>query len=301
MAAVPQTIGKMGLLRRRGLPYLLLSPSLALVAFIAAYPVGYLFYLSFQRTHYLEVRGFGGFDNYPQLWSESGLRSLVATLQFVGGSVVLTLLVAIILAVALEAPLRARSLLRTAIIAPWLVSQVVTSLIWQAALDPNFGPVSEFLKFAFGLYLSPLADQQLAMLALITANVWRSFPLALILLLAAVQSIPSDLYESARLDGATKFQEFRFVTLPPIRKTLIVVVIILTFETFGMVSLPMILTGGGPNEATYVLSLRVWRQAFAEYRFGFSAATGVFVFLVNLLLTIYYVRFFTRKGAANVS
>lgn len=281
-------------------PYLLIAPTVVLVFALTAYPIYYLFFLSFHSTQYLRVGGFSGFRNYTQLFTPSGWRSVTATLEFVTGSVILVTVLSLLLALLLEAPLRARGLLRTILIAPWVVSYVVTALLWQALLDPNSGPVAGFFRFAFGFYVAPLSDQRLAMLALIAANVWRTYPIALILLLAAIQSVPTELYEAARLDGAAPWQEFRFIILPTIRRTLMVVMIMLTIESFATSTLPLIMTSGGPSESTYVFSVRIWRQAMTEYRFGASAASGVVVFLVTMIIGFNYLRLFGESRGKDV-
>lgn len=282
-------------------PYLLLAPAAAFVLAITIYPIVNLFYIAFHSTHYFQVGGFNGVANFAPLVSASGAKSFAASFIFVVASAVLTITLAVFLALVMEAPLRGRGLLRTVIMLPWLVSLVVTALLWQALLDANFGPITHFVQATFGWTVAPLGDETGAMAAMIMANVWRSYPFALVLILAALQSIPAELYEAARLDGASRWAELRHIALPMISRTVAVVLILLTFEYFTLVTLPFVLTSGGPNEATYVLSLRVWREAFTNYHFGFSAATGVVVFLLNLALSVFYIRHFVLRESEGVS
>lgn len=282
-------------------PYLLLAPAGFFVLAITVYPVANLIYIACHATDYFRVGAFNGGANFLPLFGASGAKSFLASAVFVIASDVLTMATALFLALLMEAPLRGRGCLRTLVMVPWLVSQVVTALLWQALLDANFGPIAHFLHAVFGLSAAPLADGTTAMMAMIAANAWRSYPFALVLLLAALQSIPTELYEAARMDGASRWHEFRHIALPMIGRTAAVVLILLTFEYFTLVTIPFILTGGGPNEATYVLSLRIWREAFTNYHFGFSAATGVVVFLLNLCLTAFYIRHFILREASGVS
>jgi ABC-type sugar transport system permease subunit len=282
-------------------PYLLLAPASFFVLAITVYPVANLVYVAFHATSYFQVGSFNDGANFLSLFGTSGLKSFIASAIFVIVSDVLAISLALFLALVMEAPLRGRGLLRTLVMVPWLVSQVVTALLWQALLDANFGPITHVLHAAFGLTTAPLASEPGAMAVMILANVWRSYPFALVLLLAALQSIPSELYEAARMDGATRWQEFRHIALPMAGRTAAVILILLTFEYFTLVTLPFILTGGGPNEATYVLSLRIWREAFTNYHFGFSAAVGVVVFLLNLCLAGFYIRHFVLQGSTSVS
>lgn len=293
----PRSPGRMV---RRLRPYLLLAPAAAFVFAITIYPLIDLAYVAFHSTSYFQVGRFNGLANFAPLLGASGGKSFLASAVFVVASDVLTVALALFLALVLEAPLRARGPLRTLVLLPWLLSLVVTGLLWQAMLDPNFGPAARFLRGAFGWTFAPLAEAKTAMAALVLANVWRSYPFALVLILAALQTIPSELYEAARLDGASRWNELRHIALPMIGRTLGVVIVLLTFEYFTLVTLPFILTSGGPEESTYVLSLRVWREAFTDYRFGFSAATGLVVFLLNLALSAFHIRRFVLQGAGHV-
>ncbi|MCS0497207.1 sugar ABC transporter permease [Ancylobacter sp. MQZ15Z-1] len=284
----------------RASPYLLLTPAAVIIFAITLYPIVNLFWIAFHATNYFQIGSFNAGANFFSLFNASGMRSFVATAIFVIASDVLALSLAIFLALLLEAPLRNRGLLRTVVMVPWLVSQVVTALLWQAMLDANFGPLAHLAQVMFGVSFAPLGNEFGAMASMVIANVWRSYPFALVLMLAALQSIPSEMYEAARIDGATRWQEFRYISLPMAGQTAMVVLILLTFEYFTLVTIPFIMTSGGPNEATYLLSLRVWREAFTNYHFGYSAAAGVVVFCLNLVLALVYIRKFAVKGGADV-
>lgn len=303
MQALSHTSGREALenLIKQAQPYLLLVPAIVFVLAVTVYPIISLFYTAFHSTNYFQVGSFNGFANFAPLFSASGAKSFTASAIFVIASDILTVLLALFLALVMEAPLRKRGLLRTFIMLPWLVSMVVTSLLWQAMLDPNFGPITHLAHSMFGWNISLLSDENSAMAVLVLANVWRSYPFALVLILAALQSIPDELYEAARLDGASRWTELRHIALPLAGRTILVVLILLTFEYFTLVTLPFIMTSGGPNEATYLLSLRIWREAFTNYQFGLSAATGVVVFLLNLALSACYIYYFVLKRSNDVS
>lgn len=281
-------------------PYVLLLPAAAFVLGITVYPIARLFEVSLHATRYFRVGAWNGGVNFLTLFSPGGARSALASAIFVVASDILTLMLALTLALVMEGPLRGRAVLRTLLMAPWLVSQVVTALLWQGLVDPNFGPVTELVRAITGVPVSPLSSETGAMAMMVIANVWRSYPFALILLLAALQAIPGELYEAARVDGASRWQELRHIAVPIAGRTISVVMALLTFDYFTLVTLPFIMTGGGPNEATYVLSLRTWREAFTNYHFGYSAATGVVIFLLNLVLAVIYLRMISRGGPPRV-
>ncbi len=264
------------------------------------YPVVDLFYIAFHRTSYFRVGAFSWVANFMPLAGPGGLSSALATLEFVVASVSLMLLFALPLAIAMDAPFRLRGILRTVALLPWLVSPVVTALLWQALVNPSFGPIP-WIAATFGWHFAPLSSPTTAMGVLVIANVWRSYPYALVLLLAAVQAVPTELYEAARLDGASAFQEMWFILLPYISRTIGVVTILITFESLTNVTLPLIISDGGPNNATNVYALRVLNEAFTNYHFGVAAAIGVIIFLLNLGIVISSIRNFIAREHSRVS
>jgi ABC-type sugar transport system permease subunit len=128
------------------------------------------------------------------------------------------------------------------------------------------------------------------MLGVIIANVWRTFPYAMILTLAALQTIPNDLYEAAKIDGAGRWNLFRFVTFPMIQNTFLIATIILSIHYFNMIELPLVLTGGGPVNRTELLGLRVYREAFVLFKYGFGSAVAMLMFVVNIVVSLAYIR-----------
>jgi len=162
-------------------------------------------------------------------------------------------------------------------------------------LNAEFGPIPGAIDRAFHTHVDILGTAGGAMGALIIANVWRSYPFAFILFLAALQGIPEEVYEAARLDGADRWQQLHAVVLPHLSRTLAIVVILMSFQFITLVTLSLILTGGGPNGATDVLPLRIWRQAFEYYRFGSASAAGVVLFALNLVLSVVYIRRFVMR------
>ncbi|HZP86407.1 MAG TPA: sugar ABC transporter permease, partial [Burkholderiales bacterium] len=168
--------------------------------------------------------------------------------------------------------------------------QVVAAMVWRWLLNADYGPVAVALLDLGLPRIDPLSDPHLAMLVLVLANVWRSVAFPMVLFLAALQGIPENLYRAARVDGIPAWMTFRRVTLPMLRPTLLVCVVILTLSDFNIVALPLVLTGGGPLDATDLVSLRLYREAFADYHIGTASALAILLFLVNIVLTIVYLR-----------
>jgi ABC-type sugar transport system permease subunit len=194
------------------------------------------------------------------------------------------------LALLLNRPFPGRTFFRTMLILPWVVSQLLTALLWRWLDSPLLGPLAYVLGVLTDSRVDILGDPSTAMGGVIVANVWRTFPYAMILILAALQTIPYDLYEAARIDGAGRWNVFRYVTFPMIQNTFLIATIILSVHYFNMIELPLVLTGGGPVNRTELLGLRVYREAFVLFKFGFGAAIAMIMFIINIVVSLAYIK-----------
>lgn len=272
-----------------GLSWGLLIPSIAVVAIVSIFPIVYAINLSLQDTSYLQVEGFNGFAHFIYIFtSPEGLGQIGRSFIYVIGSLVIAVPLSLGLANLLNQAVRGRAVFRVLILMPWVVSQTVAALLWKWLVNPDYG--------ALGLGETPfgridfLANPVLAMALLIVVNVWISYPLATILCLAALQTIPDELREAAEVDGAGPFRRFMQVTLPLMKPTLFVVAIQLTLLYFNMVTLVYTLTGGGPLDATNLLSLAAFKQSFEFFNLGLGAAYSVVLFAFNILFGAAYIR-----------
>lgn len=285
-----------GLLRRGskgalGFAWALTIPAFLLVLAVTVMPVARAFELSLHTTEFLNTGEFVGFENYVKFFTDpSGAASIGRTILFTIGSLVLTMPIGVGLALLLNRRFKWRTLVRTLLILPWVVSQLLAGLMWRWSVSPDIGPFGFILTAINGERTDVLADPSSAMLTLILVNVWRTYPYAMVLALAALQSIPEEVRESAWVEGASAFQELRFITLPLIRSTLLIATIVLTINAINMVDLPLVMTGGGPVNGTDLLGLKVYREAFTLDRIGFASAIAVIMFLINVLISIVYVR-----------
>jgi multiple sugar transport system permease protein len=282
---------------KKALPYLLIIPSVVLILSTIIYPVFYAFTKSLHLTRYMETIRFVGLANYLRFFSSpQNLRNILNSFVYVLGSLALTMPLALSLAILVRQRFRFRFLVRSVLITPWVISQTIVAMLWMWLLNPYYGPINAILQ-KFGLLsVDFLGTTQLAMPSLIAINVWRSYPLAMILLLAALQSIPEEIYEAAAVDGASAFTILWRVTLPMIKPTILITLILLTFEYFNMVTLIFVLTGGGPADVTTTLSLRVFREAFINWNIGFASAVGIIIFIVNAIFATCYFRLFRTES-----
>jgi multiple sugar transport system permease protein len=276
--------------RRSWLPLAFIVPATALVIAVSIYPVFDAVLLSLYATRYAEKLNFVGLANYIAIFKDSSIwDDALTAVIYTAGSLALVIPYALGIALLLNRPMRFRGVVRTLAILPWVFSQTVTALLWGWLLNPEFGPITYASQQLTGALAALLASPTGAMAALIGVNVWSSYPMAVLLFLAAIQTIPSDLYEAMRMDGAGPVALFRHITVPMIMPTLVVVLIQLTLLYFNMVTLVYVLTGGGPVGSTQTLALRVLKMSFENWDLGKGAALGLVLTFINLALSLFYV------------
>ena len=261
------------------LAWLLLAPALGSVVAIALFPLAWAVRESF-HLHDLRAPWLGqpwiGLANYAEAVTDGRLwLSLAHTVGFAAVSVALELALGLLLALALHRAIAARGPVRTLALIPWALPTVVAALLWRFLFD---GPTDW------------LSDPLRAWIPIVLADVWKTTPFVILLLLAGLQTIDESLYEAARIDGATDWQQFRHVTLPLLRPALLVALIFRTLDAFRVFDLIYALTGGGPGTATEPISLYAFTVLLQNLRFGYGSAIGVIVFIVTFGLALIYVR-----------
>lgn len=237
--------------------------------------------------------GFIGLGNYARLLRDEVFwLTLWNSFVWVFGSVSLQFLGGFAAALLLHQSFRGRALVRTVTLLPWVVPGVVVALIWEFIYQPNYGLLNDIL-FRLG-WLSErvawLSDPNLAMPAVIATNVWRGVPFFAIMLLAGLQAIPDDLYEAARVDGAGVTQRFQHITLPLLRPIIVVATATRIIWTFNYADLIVVMTDGGPANATQITSTYTFLQAYKVLDFGYAATLSVVLLLIMLAFTIVYLR-----------
>jgi multiple sugar transport system permease protein len=274
----------------------LLAPALALLSVIVLYPLAQGVLMSLSEMRLLERVGFVGLENYQDvLGSAKFWTNLRHSGVFVGGTVVGSMVVGLGLALVMNRPMRYRSLLRSLILVPWVLSQVVTAMLWLWIVDPRFGIFSWTLELVGLTPVALLADPKTAMATVVAANIWHHVPLAFLLLLAALQTVRQDLIEAARVDGARARHIFRFVTLPAIAPAAGVTAILLSVESFNMMALIYAMTGGGPTGGTTVVALDAFKQGFSYFDFPVASTMAMLMSFVNMLIAVFFIRTF-RAG-----
>jgi multiple sugar transport system permease protein len=277
------------------LAFFFLLPSLLFVSLFTLYPVLESFRLSFYRL-ILTLPWLGqkmvGWENYTDLWTDPvALQALQTTLIFVAVTVPSELLLGLGMALVMNEAFRGRGLLRAIVLIPWAIPTVVSSQMWRFIFNDRYGLFNLVL---FGgdtaRYMAPLAHPHFALIAIMAAEIWKTAPFAALIILAGLQTIPEEVYEAASIDGATRWQKFRHVTLPLIWPALLLALLFRTIDALRVFDLVFVMTQGGPADATNVLQFYGYKKTFAEGMIGYGSAIAVTVFLISLLLSLGYLR-----------
>ena len=275
-------------------PYLYLTPALVLISLVMLIPLVVGVSYSFQSMMLLKPgqAEWVGLDNYVALWSDKKFWiSLENTLVWTFGSLFFQFTLGLGLALLLNTRFPLKRLFQAIVFLPWAVPTFLTALTWAWLFNPVIGPLPHWLA-AIGLLSEPfniLGDPTLAIWGPIAANIWFGVPFFAITLLAALQSIPSELYEAAEIDGATAWQGFTKITLPFLAPMIAITVMLRTIWIANFADLIFIMTGGGPANSTQILSTYIFTTAFKKLDFGYASTLAVallfllFVYAVVLL------------------
>ncbi|HYP73801.1 MAG TPA: sugar ABC transporter permease [Microbacterium sp.] len=251
-------------------------------------PIVILFYMAFTNWNVFGKADFIGLANFTRLMGDGSFRtSVVNTLYYSVMHIPLTIVVSLGLALLLNNKLRGVAFFRTAAFFPYITSIVAIAVVWNLLFSPQYGPINEFLKF-IGIQSPPgwLTSPEWAMPAVVIVSTWRDMGYYMILFLAGLQTVPRELHEAARMDGANVWQRFTNVTLPSLRPTMFFVTVMLTINSFKIFDLILVMTDGGPGQSTLVMSQFIYRKGFEESQFGYASAAAVALFFMCIIVTI---------------
>jgi ABC-type sugar transport system permease subunit len=229
-----------------------------------------------------------GFENFERMFRNSTFWiALWNTTYYAAGHIPLTMVVSLGLALLLNRALAGLGFFRTAFFLPYVTSLVAVAVVWNMLFNPTSGPVNQFLQVV-GVTDPPgwTSSTTWAMPAVIIASVWRDMGYYMVLFLAGLQTIPTELYEAARVDGANAWQRFWNITLPGLRPTTFFVLIMCTVASFKVFDLIVVMTDGGPGRATKVLSQLIYEEGIREGRFGYASAISLVLFLLVAGFTV---------------
>lgn len=279
--------------------YLMIAPAVLLVAAFTLYPYIYAFWSSIRVMSPLLPPAFAGLKNYKAvITSIYFLRAVRHTLVFTAASVPITAVLGLLTASLLNRRFFGDALLKAMVLLPWAIPIAISGVVWRGFFNSGWGALNALLYMAgiIPKYIGWLTTPSLAMSVVITAQIWTQFPFAAVLILAAMQAIPEELYEAAAIDGAGVLQRFFHVTLPGIRAMLAIAVIFETLMGLTTFDLTYALTGGGPGTATTLVSYYTWAESFKMLNFGNGSALAVILAVVSLAMILAIIQFIP-KGA----
>ncbi|MGE5222342.1 MAG: carbohydrate ABC transporter permease [Omnitrophica WOR_2 bacterium] len=266
--------------------FLLLLPALGLRLFTSIYPFFRTFYFAF--TNYnpaFPPLKFTGFSNFIRMRSDLGIYSSISfTVIFVVISTILQLIFGIMVAQLLNASFRGRGIVRAINLIPWAIPMVVAAMGFRWMFDKDYGIIVDLTMRLTGLHIPWLTTAWGAKAAVILANVWKSTPFLALVFLAALQGLPAELFEAARVDGASAAQTFFRITLPLILAQVVTIGLFMIVWQLAAFDLVYTMTGGGPGFATSVLSYSIYQAAFGGLNFGYASAISLVLFLLVLIL-----------------
>jgi trehalose/maltose transport system permease protein len=272
----------------------MLVPALAVIALVAAYPIGYAVWLSLNEYSVITpgLSRFVGLDNYSEaLGSPEFWDAMITTLVFTAASVGLELAIGLGMALVMHQAFRGRALLRAVVLVPWAILTVVTAITWRTIFEPELGFVNTMLETLSlpGSDIVWLGERGYALGVMILADVWKTAPFMALLLLAGLQGIPDEIYDAAKVDGATTWQRFRRITLPLLVPAITVALIFRTLDAMRVFDLPYVLTKGA--NGTETLSLIAQEELVTNRNTGLGSALSVLTFLTVMGVSFLYIRF----------
>jgi len=277
-------------------PYLLIAPTIILIFVIMFFPILSVFKMSLQNYSLTRLyeQGFVGLANFKTIFTKDTLffSTLTITLKWVISEVVLQLVFGLIVALLLNQTFKGRGAVRSIVLVPWAVSGVLTTMLWILMYNQHIGIINDILKRIGIIHenVAWLSNVHTVMGAIIVAELWRGIPFFAITLLAALQSIPQDIYESCDVDGCGKVRRLFYIILPYLKESIILSTLLRAIWEFNSIDMIFTMTNGGPMEMTTTLPIYMMRTSIIEGDYGYGSALGVITFVILLVFAIFYLQ-----------
>jgi len=268
------------------MPYFWILPALLLYATFKLVPMVAGIYLAMLKWDGIEPPVFVGLRNFQRMLDDEVIgQALMHNFLYAIGTVTAKIVVSLILALILNQALRGRTVYRTALFLPVVMSFVVVGILWTWLFNTQFGLINSLFNILGlkALILDWLGDPKIALWALMVVDTWKWYGFHMVIFLAGLQTIPIELYEAARIDGASRWQQLWRITLPLLQPVMLVNVTLALMGAFNVFDIPYIMTEGGPANSTMVMALHIYIRGFKFYQFGYAAAMS---YVLLLLVTI---------------
>ncbi len=288
--------GRWSVWRSRLTPYVFIAPNLVLFSVFIFFPLLYAAFISVHEWTLIDSPTFTGTRNYERLVSDRQFwQSLRNTVVYSLATVPTSLVIGLFLAIGLNRDLVGRTFLRSIYFLPVVISSVATALLAAWLFNDNYGVVNALLRELGVGPVAWLSTPRWALPSIIVTTLWVRVGFCMVVYLAALQSISPSYYEAARIDGATRWQQFRFVTWPLLRPTTFLLLILNVIYSFQVFDLIYVMTGGGPGFSTTMIVQYIYQAAFASSEMGYASAMGMVLFVLILLFTLVQWRLNRRK------
>ena len=280
------------------LPWLL--PLAAILGATFVYPIFEIARLSFTDASLVDGEYSYTLESYLSLFRSPYFANMLkVTAMFVCFSVLFQMFLGFLLALAVDRGakrgMKTSIVTRTAVLSAWAIPGVIIGIIWSILYEQSAAGILNYLLGSIGLSVPFLTDPQVALASVTITNIWRGTAFSMILLYAGLQTLPDDVMEAARVDGANAWQRLTRVVLPLLAPILFIDLVVVSIETFNTFDMVLALTGGGPGRSTEVVALSIYNQIFQQFNLGQGAATAVLLLTINLVMTFVYIRILERN------
>lgn len=261
------------------------------------YPVIYNIFIGFFELKLGRNPVFNGVSNYREMFADTQfLKSLVTTLIFVFSAVSVQVVFGMLIAFLLNHENRVMEIIRTFILIPTVFTPLVAGLVWKSLYHPDLGIITFYLrKFGIDIGRGLIVERSLALGAIVVVDIWEWTPLMVIIILAGLKSLPTEPYEAARIDGAGEIPIFFKITLPLLRPTLLVALLIRSLDALKVFDIIWAITGGGPGTSTTVANLRIYEVGMNQLRIGYAAALSNVLLIMGVIIGIFFIKFIYQK------
>ena len=273
----------------------MISPTLLVLLIMTAYPLIFTFYYSLTDYNLLKVlknpAKFIGLRNYVKLLSNEYFRLAIwNTVKFTIFAVIFEMFFGFLMAELVHSLKRGQKILRTLLLLPYLLPTVTVALSWRMMLSPNYGIVNQVLETLHLPVYNWFSDIKTAFAMLLVIDIWQSAPFVFLLLYAALQAVPQDQYEAARIDGASSFETLIYITIPNIKNSLALCALLRTIDSFRLFDKVNLLTGGGPANSTTTITQYLYNNGIKVFDFGYGSAGAIVMTLIVLFLASFYIK-----------
>ena len=281
-------------------PYLYLLPAISILCVFLLFPFVWNIYISTHGvsiTTILKEWEFVGLDNFIQVLNDPNFHtSIKISVIFVGGSVAFQFLIGLLISSLLNQNIKGKQILIALIMIPWITSGLIAAFSFKFIFDNSFGIINYILEYLGFSSIAWLSDPNIVVWTIVIANVWYGTPFTILFLTAGLLSINPSIYESAKVDGASKIKSYFYLTLPMIKSFIIIDIILITIWSINFFEIPLIMTGGNPLFASTPASLYMYRQAFEFGLLSKGSASGIILLSINIVVAFIYIIALKRRG-----